>query len=372
VVAEADGHNEGWRPRTFVDRVGSAIAAPRRALASSDVGDDPGRTGSDAATLIGLVFLVVATREIVASVWLMFAAGIGVGLQALISSLSHSITMELAFVVVSAIVLTLAAGRQRAIGRDFDLACVAFVPIVVVKLVATLVLRVTRHVPTHDVTTLISVVAYAWGGVVLFYAWRQARSRAAGGIALPPDDAAPARSRHAGRGLLIVASLILSFNSYWVARNYERLRPITPGDVAPQVALPAVDGQGRVTNQPVSLADLQGEVVLIDFWATWCGPCRKTLPGIERVYRDYKDQGFEVVAVNTDDPGKARTLFDERNLTFPLVVDDGIVSDRYGVSTIPHLVIVDRQGVVRYVHRGETSHATIEREVAKLVERPAP
>lgn len=322
--------------------------------------------------LIGLVFLVVATREIVASVWLVFAAGIGVGLQAIIASLSHSVTMELAFVVIAAVVLTVAAGRRRSIGRDFDLACVAFVPVVAVKLVATLVLRVAQITPSATLTTGISLVAYGWGAFVLFLAWRQARARSAGGLSLPDDDGAAKRSRPAGRAVLAVAALILSFNSVWVARNYERLRPITPGDVAPLFALPSVDAAGNVTREPVALADMKGDVVLIDFWATWCGPCKKTLPGIERAYRTYKDRGFRVVAVNTDDPVKARKLFDERELTMPLVVDDGLTADRYGVTTIPHLVIVDRQGVVRFVHRGETSHATIDREVGRLVERPAP
>ena len=350
---EDASNTEPWLPVAFIERVGAAIVAPRRALAASDTGDDPGRAGSDAGALIALVFLVVATREIVAAVWLTAAAGIGVGFGALVGALSHSITMELAFIVVSAVALTLAAGRRRALGRDFDLACVAFVPIVVVKLSATLVLRAASYAPGPAVTNAISVTAYGWACVVLFFAWRQARSRASGGVVMAIDASARARSRWAGRALLSVASIILSLNSIWVARNLDRLRPITPGDVAPLFVLPAVDEHGQVTDQPVGLAQYQGEVVLIDFWATWCGPCLRALPGVERVYRAYHDQGFEVISINTDDPGKARELADSMQLSFALVVDEGTVAERYGVTSIPHLVLIDRQGVVRHVHRGE-------------------
>lgn len=93
--------------------------------------------------------------------------------------------------------------------------------------------------------------------------------------------------------------------------------------------------------------------VLVDFWATWCGPCLAAMPRLDQLARKHPD--VSVLAINLDDAAAARALFDEHHYAMTLVADDGDASQRYGVSSIPHTVLIDRHGVVREVIRGATS-----------------
>lgn len=157
-------------------------------------------------------------------------------------------------------------------------------------------------------------------------------------------------SRWAGRGAIALGVAVLCLNAAWIGTHWEQVRPVAPGDVAPLFRLPRADGAGQV-----ALADLRERVVLVDFWATWCKPCVESMPAMERVYKRFHDQGFEVLSVNTEgrDAAARAVAFARRHqLTFPVVLDDGVVAEAYKVTTIPHMVLVDRYGVVRDVHRG--------------------
>jgi thiol-disulfide isomerase/thioredoxin len=117
---------------------------------------------------------------------------------------------------------------------------------------------------------------------------------------------------------------------------------------APEIDLR--DGSGH----PVRMAALRGKVVLVDFWASWCAPCRQELPVLQRLYERYRGDGFVIVGVNVDRERANMIEFVRRfRLSFP-VVHDGAhrVADRYGPRTMPSSYLVDRAGVVRYVHKG--------------------
>lgn len=120
---------------------------------------------------------------------------------------------------------------------------------------------------------------------------------------------------------------------------------VKPGDTAPNFQLR--DLEGRM----VALSDLRGKVVLINFWATWCGPCRVEMPAMEQLYRDYSRNDFEILAVSTDPQGVAvtRPFQQENRLTFPILHDAeyriGLV---YGARSLPMTFMVDRQGIVRH------------------------
>jgi peroxiredoxin len=119
---------------------------------------------------------------------------------------------------------------------------------------------------------------------------------------------------------------------------------VKPGEPAPNFQLR--DMNGRV----VSLSELRGKVVLLNFWATWCGPCRVEMPAMERLYRTYDRKDFEILAVSTDAQGAAvtRPFQEENKLTFPILHDsDFRVGLSYGARTLPMTFMVDRQGVVR-------------------------
>ncbi|HET7505357.1 MAG TPA: TlpA disulfide reductase family protein, partial [Kofleriaceae bacterium] len=135
----------------------------------------------------------------------------------------------------------------------------------------------------------------------------------------------------------------------WIVENLEQVRPMTTGDEAPGIALPQIDATGQ--RGPVfTLAATRGKITVIDFWATWCGPCLASMPRLEKLARSHPD--VAVITINLDDPAGARALWNERGYTMKLLADDGDVSERYGATTIPHTVIVDRHGMIRKVVRG--------------------
>ncbi len=142
-------------------------------------------------------------------------------------------------------------------------------------------------------------------------------------------------------------------------REAERLGALDP--LAPKVGQPAPDfALWSLDGQTVRLSELRGRVVLINFWATWCGPCRGEMPEIEAVYREFKDQGFVVLAINEENVSldEARTLArdfrDELDLTFPILLDgpDGQVFRQYRLYGLPSSLIVDKDGVIRTVRFG--------------------
>ncbi|WP_371195291.1 TlpA disulfide reductase family protein [Glaciecola sp. SC05] len=104
----------------------------------------------------------------------------------------------------------------------------------------------------------------------------------------------------------------------------------------------------------IRLSEQRGNIVMVNFWASWCGPCREELPEMEEIYQEYRDLGFEILAVNVDDhPDKANVLLDDIEVSFPVLYDtDGNVSQLYDVNAMPTTVIIDRDGNQRLLHLG--------------------
>lgn len=102
------------------------------------------------------------------------------------------------------------------------------------------------------------------------------------------------------------------------------------------------------------LSEQRGNIVMINFWASWCGPCREELPLMEEIYQEYQDLGFEILAVNVDDEAsKADVLLNDIDVSFPILYDTaGKVSELYEVSAMPTTVFVDRDGQQRILHPG--------------------
>lgn len=114
---------------------------------------------------------------------------------------------------------------------------------------------------------------------------------------------------------------------------------------APHFRLWTLDG--RV----VSLSDYQGKVVFLNFWATWCGPCRVEMPSMEQLYREFGRQDFEILAVSTDPQGGAvtRPFKEALGLTFPILHDSDMrVMMAYGTRTLPMTFLVDRHGIITH------------------------
>ena len=121
-----------------------------------------------------------------------------------------------------------------------------------------------------------------------------------------------------------------------------------PGSMAPDFSLAARDG-GKVR-----LADLRGQVVMINFWATWCGPCRQEMPLLAQLSTKYEPLGFTLLGVNVEpDSAAAVTWLKGMPVTFPILFDtDSTVAGSFGVEGMPSTVFVDRKGQVRHVHQG--------------------
>ena len=120
------------------------------------------------------------------------------------------------------------------------------------------------------------------------------------------------------------------------------------GQQAPDFALKSSTGQN------LRLSEYRGDVVMINFWATWCGPCRQEMPLLDELYSRYQRVGFNLLGVNIDDDSRrAMQMIEELGVDFPVLFDARKeVSELYKVEAMPVTVLVDREGTVRYVHHG--------------------
>jgi len=160
-----------------------------------------------------------------------------------------------------------------------------------------------------------------------------------------------------GLGILLVALML-----YLTLFTSPEHKPsgLSKGKPAPDFTLKTLDGK------KISLSDLKGKVVLVNFWATWCPPCREEMPLFERVYRKYKDKGFEILAISTDssvDPIKK--FVKEFKVSFPVLLDDGKVSNLYSIQGLPTSFLIDREGKVVKVRLGK--YKEIERDLKKIL-----
>jgi len=120
------------------------------------------------------------------------------------------------------------------------------------------------------------------------------------------------------------------------------------GRSAPDFALKSSTGEN------LRLSEYRGEVVMVNFWATWCGPCRQEMPLLDELYQRYERVGFNLLGVNIDDDSrKAMKMIEELGVNFPVLFDSRKeVSKLYEVEAMPVTVLIDREGNVRYVHHG--------------------
>ena len=139
-------------------------------------------------------------------------------------------------------------------------------------------------------------------------------------------------------------------------------RPPLVGGPAPEITLKNLQGQ------EVRLSDLRGKIVLLNFWATWCKPCKEEMPAMQAVYDKLRGQGFVVLAVNElEDTDRVIEHIRTHGHTFPVVMDrDNRVANRYGVVGLPASFLVDRQGIVREQIFGSL---LTEERIADLVRR---
>ncbi len=134
-----------------------------------------------------------------------------------------------------------------------------------------------------------------------------------------------------------------------------RAKDPRPRDVAEvaRISLPLLVGNGRASIQ-------KGHVTVVDFWATWCAPCRVSMPRLQRVWRDYAPRGVDLYSVDTDEPGGNREaavkeFLLQNGLEFPVVLDDGTAARAFAIANLPTMVVLDRDARVVWNHVGALS-----------------
>jgi cytochrome c biogenesis protein CcmG/thiol:disulfide interchange protein DsbE len=139
---------------------------------------------------------------------------------------------------------------------------------------------------------------------------------------------------------------------------------LQPGDAVPTTTLPLLEGDGSE-----SLADYKGRWVLVNFWASWCLPCRAEAPALEEFQRQHGGSGFTVLGIDTQDlSGDAKAFVERYGLSYPQLRDgNGDNADEYGTTGVPENFLVDPQGKVRLVVAGPIGEEKLQEEVAPLL-----
>jgi peroxiredoxin len=137
------------------------------------------------------------------------------------------------------------------------------------------------------------------------------------------------------------------------------------GFLAPDFELVTMD------DEIVQLSNLRGKVVLVNFWASWCPPCRSEMPAMQQIYTEYGPDEFVILAINNgrqDNPSDAEQFVNEKGLTFPILLDsDGLVSALYQVHSLPTSFFIDREGIIREIVIGGMSEALLRTRAEKLL-----
>ncbi len=205
------------------------------------------------------------------------------------------------------------------------------------------------------------------------------------GAAAPPPEAETPAERNAGMastgwrtrldnlwvrnglGLLVLAAILGGLVAIDRMGGDEEVGPLdnrspVVGQLAPDFALRDPDGNVR------ELGDYRGDVVWINFWATWCGPCRRELPDIQRLADEFEEDGLVVLAVNQAQSAEtAKSFWEELQLDLPILLDaDGEVSDQYRVIGLPHNVFIDRDGIMRSSHIGFLTEEQMRERMAEV------
>ena len=136
------------------------------------------------------------------------------------------------------------------------------------------------------------------------------------------------------------------------------------GALAPDFTLSQLSGQ------PLKLSDYRGKVVLLDFWATWCEPCRVETPFFVELQKKYADQGLQIIGVSMDDsPDPVHGFYQQFKMNYPVVMGNAKLGEEYGgVLGLPIAFLLDREGRIRAKHMGATDASIFEKEIANLLQ----
>ncbi len=119
----------------------------------------------------------------------------------------------------------------------------------------------------------------------------------------------------------------------------------------------------------VKLSDYKGKVVLLDFWATWCPPCRASIPGLEKIHKTYKDKGLVILAVSLDEGGwdEVKSFIADSGITYTVLKGTDDVSEQYQVRSIPMILILDKEGRITKRYLGFGNEEDLEKDIKAVL-----
>jgi peroxiredoxin len=157
---------------------------------------------------------------------------------------------------------------------------------------------------------------------------------------------------------LLCTSCVISIN-----QDSNRNADPEPGHRAPDFVLRSLKGSN------VRVQNLRGHPILVNFWATWCGPCRSEMPDIQEVHRRYRSEGLVVLAVTSEvSSAEVRDFADKLDIDFPILLDSsGKVAEAYGVQGLPTSFFIDSEGIIQEVYLGSMSRSVIEDNLSTIL-----
>jgi len=180
--------------------------------------------------------------------------------------------------------------------------------------------------------------------------------------------------RPLSRAVVVVALVSVAVAAAYALRILQAPRPTAPPAPTPLASRPAVDFRLRgFDGRLIALSDYRGKIVILNFWASWCTPCKQEMPNLERVWREFRDQGVVVLGIDVlDDPDDAKAFLQALRITYPNVYDpeQGRMI-AYRVTALPTTIFIDRSQRIRgrFVggYLGPAGHETLRRQIRELL-----
>jgi thiol-disulfide isomerase/thioredoxin len=372
-------------------RIGQLVADPDAALARAD---DDGGGLHDALVLVAVSVVAFRMPDLI-QVVLAIAGHTSGAFMRLLGLFADQARQAAWFVLPAAVAVTALARKRRDASRDLDLAAACYPPhFIALGLKQALIALAgpsELYEPVTDGLAIAAMIVLVWRAV------RVARARPAavaageatvaapapapeaapqGELAGSPQQATPPAA--AGSGARAVSAAIVGLTlaiaavqAVWSARHVDELRPMRSGQIAPDFSLPRIDG----TPGAVAMASLRGQVVVLDFWATWCPPCVAMIPVLDDLHYSWGPRGVSFVGINSDGGGatldEIKAFMAAHPIGYPVVIDNGDVGARYRLQALPNLFVVGRDGRIRGSFIGYTRKETIERALREALDARA-
>jgi len=377
-------------PTTWWQRLGCTVSAPGAGFSALSL-DERARPG-EAVGVYVVVVLAVAAADVFRLLALAGTAP-GVAASRILDVLVRAARTDLAVVAGAVVVVAALAWaradesdrRRRALGAAIATSYL-LVPLAMLKAIGGLcafagfefwflphravdsfavVVGEGRNQHVDPMRFVVKcAVSYAAGLAVLLH-WLIFRQRVAAAVR-------PFVARAGFTVVVVGVSALVVAACADVAARSEQLRPRLAGDAFPSLALRKLDSEGKRKGGRVDIVEVAAagsKAVVVDFWASWCGPCRRSIPELSRMNDDWRHRGVVVIAVNREagDVDAAKKAWAELHPSFRSLIDDRGLGERLGLTSLPSSYVLDGRGIIRHLHLGYTDPAVVQAEVEALL-----